>query len=187
MALRSASLLTSAALHGSLAVFVIAPWVGGNALEAGTGNDQFLAEDGIAIEGVGFGTSMVTTEAVEETPMEMSAARPEIEEVIALEVEEPPPEEPLEALPEDTKVLTSNSETAPALEAEPERQDEVVEQEKPQEAQVATLEQNYQEAIKEQQQAGAKQLGGAAKKTAMRAYKGSLHRRIRRRSIAGRG
>lgn len=186
MAIRSASWMTSAVLHGSLAVFFIAPWTGGNALESGDGNDEFVAEQGITIEGVGFGTSLVTTEAVEETPMEMSAAQPEIKEVIAPEVvDEPPPDEPLEALPDETEVLTSQSDVAPALEAAPEQKEEVVEKERPQEAQVATLEQQARVAIEEQRQSGAKRTGGEVRESVKTAYKKALWKRIFRRSVGG--
>lgn len=178
--------MTSALLHGSLAVFFIAPWTGGNALESGDGDDQFIAEQGIKIEGVGFGTGVVTTEAVEETPMEMSAARPEIQEVIAPEPEEPPPEENLEALPEDTEVVTSQSDTAPPLEVEEERKEEVVEKERPQEAQVATLEQQARVAIQEERQSGAERRGGELRESAVSKYKKTLWKRIFGRSVGGR-
>ena len=186
MALKSASWITSAVLHSSIALFFVAPWSGGNALEAGDGDDQFLAEQGITIEGVGFGTGVVTTEAVEETPMEMSAARPEIEEVKAPEPVEEQTEETLEALPDDTEVVTSDSDEAPPLEAEPERQEEVVEQEKPQEAQVATLEQQARVAVQEERQSGAKKRGGDARRSAKTVYKGALWKKIFGRSVGGR-
>lgn len=184
--IRSASWLVSTLVHGSLAAFFIVPWAGGNALESGDGNDDIVIDQGISIQGVGFGTGMVTTEAVEETPMEMSAARPEIQEVIAPEPEEPKPEDPLEALPEDTVVLQSQSETAPELEAEAEREEEVAEQEKPQEAQVATLEQQARIAVQEEIQSGAALRGGDATASAKRAYKSALWRHIFKRSVGGR-
>lgn len=186
MALKSASWITSAVLHGSVALFFVAPWSGGNALESGDGDDQFIAEQGISIEGVGFGTGIVTTEAVEETPMEMSAARPEIEEVIAAEPEEPPPDEQLEALPEDTELVTSESDEAPPLEAEAERKEEVVEQEKPQEAQVATIEQQARVAIQQERQSGTQKRGGDARESAKTAYKTALWKRIFGKSVGGR-
>ena len=182
MAIKSLSWMTSTALHGSLVIFFIAPWAGGNAFEAGDGSDLFLAEQGIAIEGIGFGVGMTTTEAVEETPAEMSQARPELEEIKAPEiVEETPLEDPLEALPEETQVVTSNSETATALEAEPERKEEKTERDKPQEAQVATLEQQHQVAIKKQLRAGAKQSGGDP--TMRKAYLGKLRKHLEHKKI----
>jgi len=186
MVLKHASWITSAVLHGSVALFFVAPWSGGNALEMGDGEDQFIAEQGISIEGVGFGSGIVTTEAVEETPMEMSAARPEVEEVIAPEPVEEQLEDPLEALPEDTEVVTSDSEAAPALEAEPERKEEIVKQEKPQEAQVATVEQQSRVAIKEERQSGAKKRGGDSSNTVKTIYKGALWKKIFGRSVGGR-
>ncbi len=186
MVLKSASFLSSAVLHSSVALFFVAPWTGGNALELGDGQDQFVAEQGISIEGVGFGSGLVTTEAVEETPMEMSAARPEVQEVIAPEPVEEQLEDPLEALPEDTEVVTSQSEKAPALEAEPERKEEIVKQEKPQEAQVATLEQQARVAVKAERQSGAKKRGGDSPKAAKTVYKGALWKKIFGRSVGGR-
>ncbi len=186
MILKSASFISSAVLHSTIALFFLAPWTGGSALEMGDGEDQFIAEQGISIEGVGFGSGLVTTEAVEETPMEMSAARPEIEEVKAPEPVEDQREEPLEELPEDTEVVTSDSETALALEAEPERKEEVVKREKPQEAQVATLEQQARVAVMEERQSGAKKLGGDATKSVKTVYKSALWKKIFGRSVGGR-
>lgn len=186
MAIKSASWITSAFLHGSLALFFVAPWSGGNALESGDGDDEIVIEDGIAIEGVGFGAGMVTTEAVEEMPMETSAARPEIEEVKAEEPVEEVSEDPLEVLPEDTEVVTSESDAAPALEAEPEQKEEVVEQEKPQEAQVAALEQQTQVAVQQERQASSEQRGGQARNSAKAAYKKALWKQIYGRSVGGR-
>ena len=187
MILKSASFISSAVLHSTIALFFLAPWTGGSALEMGDGDDQLIAEQGISIEGVGFGTGLVTTEAVEETPMEMSAARPEIEEVIAEEPVEEQREDPLEALPEDTQVVTSESETAPALEAEPERPEEVVKQEKtPQEAQVATLEQQARVAVQEERQSGTERRGGDASKSAKNLYKKALWKKIVKRAVGGR-
>lgn len=209
MVLRTASTLilawvVSAALHGSLGVYFVYPWSEGHALETGDGEDDFVYEQGITIEGVGFGTGLVTTEAVEETPMEMSKAQPEIEEVVAPEAEEKPQEKPLEALPEDTEVVTSESEEAPPLEAQPqekevetvetedppplevEHTEKVVEQERPQKAQMATLEQEARVAVEEERQAGAEQRGGVASDSARAAYKKSLWKKIYRRARGGR-
>lgn len=187
MILKSASVVSSAVLHGTIALIFLAPWTGGNALEMGEGDDQIITEQGISIEGVGFGTSLVTTEAVEETPMEMSAARPEIEEVVAEEPVEEQREEQLEALPDDTEVVTSESETAPSLEAEPERIEEVVKQEEqPQEAQTATLEQQARVAVMEERQSGAEKRGGDATKSAKALYKKALWKRIVKRAVGGR-
>lgn len=187
MALKSASWVTSAVLHSSIALFLVAPWSGGSALESGDGDDEYIIEQGITIEGVGFGSGLVTTEAVEETPMEMSAARPEIEEVKAEKPVKEVQEDPLEPLPEDTEVVTSESETAPALEAEPERkEEETAEQEKPQEAQTATLEQQARVAIKEEIQSGTEKRGGDANKSAKTRYKRALWKRIYKRSRGGR-
>lgn len=183
MPLRSLSWLLSALAHATLAAALIVPLSGGGrAYEAGDGDDLFLNETGISIEGIGFGESMVSTEAVEEQPQEASKAQPEIKEVRAPEAVEEKPTEVLEELPDEQEVLTSMAEDAPALEVEPvrEEKEEVVE-EKPRPAQVATLEQVQQLAAREEIKAGAKQRGGDT--TARRAYLGKIRQHLERKKV----
>jgi periplasmic protein TonB len=175
--------MTSAALHAALAGFMLVQWTGGSAsYEVGDGDDLFATESGITLEGIGFGNSLNSVAAVEEQMQESSVAQPEIKEVKAPEVVEERPDEVLEELPEDNEVITSTAEDAPALEAEPVlKEDEPVVEEKPREAQVATLEQVQQAALKEEIRAGAKQRGGNP--DARRKYLGKLRQHLERKKI----
>ncbi len=73
MLLRVLTGLVSFAVHGALAAFVLVNASSSEAnvdaaLEAGSGDDQLVIENGIAIEGVSKGVDDVTMEAVEAPP-----------------------------------------------------------------------------------------------------------------------
>ena len=181
--LLASAVLLSVLMHAAVgAALVLPPSGGGSAYEAGEGDDLFVTDTGIAIEGIGFGDSIQSTEAVEVENQEASVAQPEVAEVKAPEAVEEQPQEVLEELPEDQEVITSMAEDAPALEAEPLRElEEPVVEERPQEAQVATLEQVQQVALKEEIVAGAKQRGGDT--TERRRYLGKLRQHLERKKV----
>jgi periplasmic protein TonB len=163
MTIRSLTWILSLALHGSLALFFTLP-DGNAALEEGTGEDMFVTEKGITLEGFAHtGEDSTTVEAVEAPPV-LSEARPEIEEVKPIEEEQ-------------DKVVTS--EDGPEQEElVREQEPEVIEQPKP--PQVATLEQT-QVAVEEKKAAGAKQSGGTT--TAVSAYRGKIFARLSRKKV----
>lgn len=165
MNLRALTWLLSFALHGAVAgLLLISP--GGASLDEGDGEDTFVVEQGIAIEGVArLGDAEVSVEAVEAPPPVLQTVQP-VEEV-------KPPEEDVQHVigsasgPEQDKVT---------LEEKPEEVEEV----KPKEEQIAVVEQT-EIAVEEQHAAGAKQSGGKA--TALSAYRGKLFSRISARKI----
>jgi periplasmic protein TonB len=162
MTLRTFTWLISFALHGAIAgVFLITP--GGAALDEGAGEDTFVVEQGIAIEGFAkLGQDEVSVEAVE-APPPVIQSRP---------VEEKPIEEDVQRVigsesgPEQEKV---------DLEPKPEEIPEV----KP-EQQVTAVEQT-EAAVDEKHASGAKQSGGSV--TAMSAYRGKLFTHISKRKV----
>ncbi len=165
MALRSLAWLLSLGLHMAFAAsFLHEP--AGAALEAGTGDDQFIVEQGIAVEGISqWGQDDTTIDAVEAEPLEASEAREAVEEVKAVEDVE------------ETEVITS--EGGPEQEELPEIKPEPVVEPVPE--QIATLEQVEQLAVEEKRAAGAVQAGGIA--TAQSAYLGKLRSHLERRKV----
>ncbi|MEQ1578343.1 MAG: TonB family protein [Hyphomicrobium sp.] len=162
--LRILALCFSAAAHGAAGWYAFTP-DSGNAYALGTGDDQFVIEQGISIEGAAlFGEDTETIQAVEAEPAELSEARPEVQEV--------KPEE----LIEDTKVLTS--EAGPVQDLPPE---EVKTVETPVEQQVATIEQEQVVPVEAKQAAGAVKTGGDA--SAKRVYEGKLHNHIMKKIV----
>ena len=168
MTLRAITGLLSIALHGALVgVLLVSP--GGTALDEGSGNDTFVVEQGIALEGFArVGDAQVDIAAVEAPPPVLGAAAP-IEEV-------KPREDDVQHVigseegPEQQDVLR---------EPEPEElQETPVEPE-----QVAVIEQTEM-SIEEQRAAGAKQEGGRA--TALSAYRGRLYSHISRKKVSPR-
>lgn len=164
MPLRLLTWLASLALHGvAAAALLISP--PSASLEEGSGGDQLVVEQGIAIEGLArLGDDAITTEAVEVEPQQASEARPELEEVKPEEIEE------------KNEIIAS--EEGPVQEVPPEEAKEVVE---PQQKQVATLEQTEQVAVKEQVAAGAAQSGGNT--TAHSKYLGTLRGHLEKKKI----
>ena len=185
MTLRAVTWLFSVALHGALVgVLLISP--GGAALDEGSGEDTFVVEQGIALDGFArMGEAEVDIAAVEAPPPVLAAAAP-IEEV-----KPPPPAEDVphvigsEFGPEQEDVVL-----APEPEELRETPDEVVEQTEPDEIkeiqeieQVAVIEQTEM-SIEEQRATGAKQEGGRA--TAISAYRGRLYSHISRKKVSPR-
>jgi len=122
--LRLLTWLVSIALHWMLAL-VLLRYTGGAALMSGSGDDVFVVEAGVAIEGVDrLGPDLATIDAVDAPPVELSEARPEIKESQTEPVEElPPPEFVAAELPRDTKVIQSpeGPEEEPLRPKEPEK------------------------------------------------------------------
>lgn len=169
MTLRTITTLFSVALHGAVVgVLFITPG-GGASLEEGTGEDTFVVEQGIAIEGVArLGDAEVEVAAIEAPPPVLATPAP-VEEVKPLE-EDVQHIVGSEQGPEQEDVLN---------EPEPEKIEEVpVEQE-----QVAVIEQT-EVSVEEQRASGAKQEGGRA--TALSAYRGKLYSRISRKKVTPR-
>lgn len=167
MSLRAVTTFLSLALHAGMASFLMVS-TGGAALEAGTGDDMFVVEQGLAIEGIAkLGDAATTTQAVEAEPVEMSEARPPMEEIKA--------QEPIE----ETPVIQSKD--GPEQEVVEEEPKEIVE---PQKQQVATIEQTQQLAVEEQQSSGAKKSGGDT--SAIKEHQGKMFGKIFKNRVASR-
>lgn len=165
MSLRALTWLISFGLHGAIAgIFLVTP--GGAALDQGDGEDTFVVEQGIAIEGVArLGDSDVSIEAVEAPPPTLQAAAP-------VELKEPQEEDVQHVI---------GSESGPeqeqiTLEEKPEEVKEVP----PEKKQVAAIEQTVI-AVEEKHAAGPKQAGGNT--TALSAYRGKLFAHITKRKV----
>jgi protein TonB len=159
MTIRALTWLISSAVHAALGAFflVTAGSAALQSLEMGEGEDTFTVEQGIAIEGIAkLGEAEIATEAVEAEPVEMSEARPQIDEVKT------------EEKVEETELLTSPE--GPVQEEIPEVKPE--QQEQPRPPQVATLEQVQQVRLDEQQSSGKAQTAGKATERAQ--YLGKL-------------
>jgi periplasmic protein TonB len=159
--LRPTTWMLSLGLHAALVVAIIGVAGDGAAYDVGTGNDEFVVEQGIALEGVAkFGDAEEMIETVDIAPVQ--------------EMTEPKPEE---IEPELTDVITASTSEHEAEvvteEIKPidEEKPEVVPVEE-QAAQVATL---------VEKSSGAAQQGGAA--TARRAYYGTLSKVLERNKV----
>lgn len=165
MALRPLTWLVSLALHAGFAAWLLVT-PGGAALEEGVGEDQFVVEQGIAIEGISqFGQDDVNIQAIEAEPLEASEAKPAVEEVKETEKVE------------ETEVIAS--EAGPEQEELPEVKPEPVVEPTPQ--QVATLEQEEQIAVEEKRAAGAAKTGSNT--TAHSAYLGKLRSHLEKKKL----
>lgn len=173
--LRFATYAASLIIHGVIAYVSLSSALlqdTDNAFEHGTGNDQFVIEKGIGIEGfMQEGEAVETVEAYE-NPTAVSEARPQIDEVKPEEVK--PPDEL-----KDTEIIQSK---------EGVQQDAIpVQEEKPEEVkenvpQMATIEQLEEQAVvEEQKSAGERQEGGDA--GVKRAYLGKLHNQLARAKV----
>ncbi len=168
MTLRTITWVVSLALHGGLVWYVLAD-LDGRAYALGSGDDEFIVEQGVTIEGVALmGTETETVQAVEVEPVQLSEARPEIKEV--------KPEE----LIEKTEVISS--EHGPEQEMTVDEVKEVVE---PQKEQVATVEQVPQVPVEEKLAAGIAQEGG--KTSVLKAYEGQMHAHLMKKVVRPRG
>jgi protein TonB len=164
MMLRSLTALISLALHGGvLAFFLVTP--GGASLDSGTGDDTFVIEQGIAIEGISASGDAAEYQELVEAPPPVLQTVPAVEEVKPVE-EDVQHVIGSEAGPEQEKI---------AKEPEPE---EVKEPPKPE--QIATVQQT-EIAREEERASGQKQEGGDA--TAMSAYRGKLFTHISGKKI----
>lgn len=160
--LRASTFLMSFLVHGLLAyVSLTSRLLPDNtlALEQGSGDDAFRIEQGIGIEGfIQEGEAVETVEA-NETPTQVSEARPQIDEVKPVE--------------EKTEIL--KSENGPEPQDVPVKEPKEVPEQAPQ---MATLEQlQEQSVVEEQKSAGAKQEGGDA--GIKRAYLGKVHNKLK--------
>ena len=174
--LRSATFLTSLVLHGAIAFVALSTALlsdTDDAFEHGAGNDQFVIEKGIGLEGfMQEGEAVETVEAFENAAP-VSEARPQIDEVKPVEQQETPPEL------KDTEIVESKDGPQQEEIAVPEEKPEEVQEKAPQ---MATIEQLQEQAVVEEQRAaGEKQEGGDA--GVKRAYLGKLHHRLARAKI----
>jgi protein TonB len=165
MALKSLTWLLSILAHAAFAAWLfVVP--GGASLDIGEGDENFVVEQGIAIEGLDqSGMDEMTVQAIEAEPMAASEARPAVEEVKELKEEI-----------EETKVI--GSDTGPEQEIEEIKPEPVVEPVPPQ---VATLEQIEQIAVEEKRAAGVARKGGDT--TAHSLYLGKLRSHLEKRKI----
>jgi protein TonB len=158
--LKPLSWIFSLALHGVIVAFAVVTFTGSNAaLDAGSGDDMFVVEQGISIEGVtNFGEAAEMIELADIPPIQATEAPPEVPEIE----------------PELTEVISSTQSTteAPALEELP----EPVEEDKPEE--VAVEEQAAQVATLIEKSSGQAQEGGTS--NLLREYKGLLRKAIGR-------
>jgi protein TonB len=160
MTLRALTYLISLLLHGGVVAFFLAT-PGGASLDSGAGEDTFVIEQGIAIEGLSrVGEAEVSIEAVEAPPQVLQSTPP-VEEVKPIE-EDVQHVVGSDAGPEQEKIVR---------EPEPEE----IKKEEPKPEQVATVQQT-EVAVDEQKASGKKQEGGDA--TAMSAYRGKLFSHI---------
>lgn len=159
--LRPLAVLLSLGLHAGV-VFALIGVTGGSALDAGSGSDMFVVEQGISIEGVtNFGEAEEMIETVDIPPVQATQEPREVKEIE----------------PELTEVVTSTQSTneAPVLEEEP----EPVEEDKP--VAVPVEEQAPQVATLIEKSSGAAQEGGD---TTMRlAYLGTLRKALERTKV----
>lgn len=160
--LRPMTWLISLGLHGAILLALLGVTAGGIALDAGTGSDTFVVEQGIALEGVAkLGDAEEMIETVDIPPVQAT--------------EEPKPVEQVE--PDLTNVVTStestNEEQVVAEEPPP------LEEEEPAEVQVQ--EQAPQVATLIEKSSGAAQVGGDA--TARRLYLGTLRKSLERSKV----
>jgi len=178
--LRLATLILSLALHASLFI----PFMsvsGGAALDAGTGDDQFVVEQGIALEGVtnfGEAEEMIETvdippvQAAELTAKPVEQVQPEITDAITST--ENVNETDILPAPEEQKVVEE-----PKPIEEPKVVEEVVPEEKP--VEVQAQEQAAQVATLIEQSSGAAQVGGDT--TQRRAYLGQVRKTLERAKV----
>ncbi len=178
--LRSTSIVASVLLHSALALAFVDLKSAGNALQAGTGDDQFRIEQGLAIEGVArFGDAPETIEARDAETVEASQAVTAMQEIKAVEApsEPPPPEdvptttEPPELKDVVTSPLGPPQEIVTVMQVPPP-------QVQPQPEQQQSEYQPEQVAVIEQEAASKSQTGGDV--TVYNAYRGSIRSHIER-------
>lgn len=164
--LRTVTILMSLAVHGALAYVSLTGNLLANnsmALDQGSGDDTFRVEQGIGIEGFMQEGEAVQTVEANETPAQMSEARPQIDEVKPVEKE--------------TEII--QSENGPQPEDVPVDQPKEIPQQAPQ---MATIEQlQEQSVVEEQRSAGEKQEGGDA--GVKGAYLGKIHSQLQRTKV----
>ncbi len=164
MNLRWISWLTSMGVHGAFVALLLVS-AGSAAFEAGSGEDRFNVDQGVAVEGFSLdGQDAISVAAVEAEPLEASEARAAVEEVKAVEEVEP--------------VEIVKSDDGP-------EQQEVIEEkpvEQPTPEQVATIEQQEQIAVEEKKAAGAAKTAGDT--NSLNAYRGKLWSHISKNKLA---
>lgn len=137
----------------------------GGSLDEGSGEDTFVVEQGIALEGIArLGEAEVSIDAVEAPPPVLQST---------------PPVEEVKPLDEDVQHVIG-SETGPEQEQVVREEPEEVQEVKPEEKQVAVVEQT-EIPVEEMRASGARQIGGSA--TAISAYKGKLFSHISKRKV----
>ncbi len=159
--LRPTTWLLSFGLHAGLLVAIIGVTADGAALDSGSGNDTFVVEQGIALEGVTkFGDAQEVIETVDIPPVQAMT--------------EPKPIEEIE--PELNDVVTS---TEGEHEAEVVEEPKPIEEEKPDSAPVE--EQAPQVATLIEKSSGAAQEGGST--TLLLAYRGTVRKALERSKV----
>ena len=159
--LRFVTIVLSLALHAAL-LLPLMSFGGGAALEAGTGDDQVVVEQGIALEGLAkFGEAEEMIETVDIPPIQAAEVPQPVEEI----------------KPELTDVVTSTEgkHEEQVVTEEPKR----VEEERPQE--VPVKEQAPQVATLIEQSSGAAQEGGDT--TQRLAYLGQVRKTLERSKV----
>jgi periplasmic protein TonB len=160
--LRPTTWLLSLGLHAALLVAIIGITTGGTSFDAGKGNDTFVVEKGIALEGVTkFGDAEERIETVDIPPVQAATEPEPIEEI----------------KPELHDVITSDDskQEAEVLPDEP----KPIEEEKPEA--VPVKEQAPQVATLMEKSSGAAQHGGDT--TARRLYLGALRKTLEKSKV----
>jgi protein TonB len=160
--LRPTTWLLSLGLHGAILIALIGVTTGGTSLDAGTGGDTFVVEQGVALEGVAkLGDAEEMIETVDIPPVQAA--------------QEPKPVQEVE--PDLTNVVTSSESTNE--EQVSKEEPPPIEEEKP--ATVAVQEQAPQVATLIEKSSGAQQEGGDT--TARRIYLGTLRKTLERNKV----
>jgi len=158
--LRPTTWLLSFALHAGLLVAMVGIGAGGAALDQGSGDDMFVVEQGIALEGVAkFGEAEEMIETVDIPPVLATEPEPikEIEPELTDVVTSSESEHEAEVLPDEIKPIEEKPVAEPLEEQAP---------------QVATL---------VEQSSGAAQEGGDT--TLVLAYRGSVRKALERSKV----
>jgi protein TonB len=160
--LRPTTWLLSLGLHCGLVLAIVGIATGGVALDAGTGSDTFVVEQGIALEGVTkFGEAEEMIETVDIPPVQEAA--------------EPKPLEEIEPELTDIVASTESEHEEQAVVEEP----KPVEEEKP--VAMPVEEQAPQIATLIEQSSGAAQEGGDT--TILLAYRGTVRKALERTKV----
>lgn len=152
----------SAVIHAAL-MLSLAGFAGSAGLDSGKGEDQFNIEQGVALEGFGFGDAPETVQAVEQPPLEKVEATPPVPEVKS---EEQPPEAITTAsLDQKEEVRPRDPEPPKEVPPEPPKPETVQQEAVPEQVALATEQSSSKKQVAASPEASAK-------------YRGEIYKRI---------